>query len=261
VLGANGVHHLADGRIEGEVDPLATYGERAADHLRRLDGFTHVGDLLVISTFEPELGEVAAFEELVGSHGGMGGPQTQPFLLHPVELEVDESPIVGAPAVHRQLRRWAEELRVNEAGPEVTTPDETGPPANPRALGLIGLWQALLGGLLVLVGLIILWAELAGEVITLDADLGSEPVVVTVGLLLVGGLALAAGVGIWRRKRWAWMLTLLVQGFSVLQVLLALASGGFEGLISFGLVPALVALGIFYYLTRPHVMAAFRPRR
>jgi hypothetical protein len=123
------------------------------------------------------------------------------------------------------------------------------------------LWQALLGGLLVLVGLIILWAELAGEVITLDADLGSEPVVVTVGLLLVGGLALAAGVGLWRRKRWAWMLTLLVQGFSVLQVLLALASGGFEGLISFGLVPALVALGIFYYLTRPHVMAAFRPRR
>ena len=31
-------------------------------------------------------GEVAAFEELVGCHGGLGGPQTQPFVLYPSDL-------------------------------------------------------------------------------------------------------------------------------------------------------------------------------
>ena len=51
--------------------------------------------------------EVAAFEELIGSHGGLGGPQTHPFILHPAEWTIDE-PIVGAEAVYRQIRRWLE---------------------------------------------------------------------------------------------------------------------------------------------------------
>ena len=46
---------------------------------------THAPDLLLISQYDPELGEVAAFEELIGSHGGLGGPQTEPFILHPAE--------------------------------------------------------------------------------------------------------------------------------------------------------------------------------
>jgi hypothetical protein len=50
---------------------------------------------------------VAAFEELIGSHGGLGGPQTQPIIMYPAEWELDEE-IVGAPAVYRQIRRWAE---------------------------------------------------------------------------------------------------------------------------------------------------------
>ena len=64
-------------------------------------------------------------------------------------------------------------------------------------------------------------------------------------------------MGIWRRKRWAWMLTIVLQGFNVLQLILAVASGGFEGIVSFGIVPAAAALLIFYYLSRPHVIAAF----
>ena len=67
------------------------------------------------SSYDAELEEVAAFEELVGSHGGFGGPQTRPFLLAPVELEFTDEPIVGAPAVYRQLVRWADALGV---GPE-----------------------------------------------------------------------------------------------------------------------------------------------
>ena len=38
---------------------------------------------MVNSRYDPELDEVAAFEDQVGSHGGLGGPQTHPFLLYP----------------------------------------------------------------------------------------------------------------------------------------------------------------------------------
>ena len=53
--------------------------------LKREDAMTHAPDILLLSQYDPELGEVAAFEELIGSHGGLGGPQTEPFILHPAE--------------------------------------------------------------------------------------------------------------------------------------------------------------------------------
>ena len=67
----------------------------------------HAGDIVAISLLDPETDEVAAFEELIGSHGGLGGPQTHPFILHPAEWAIDE-PIVGAEAVYWQIRRWLE---------------------------------------------------------------------------------------------------------------------------------------------------------
>ncbi len=59
---------------------------------------------------------MAAFEELVGSHGGLGGTQSHPFLLHPVSLAVPEQELVGAEAVHRELRRWLVQLGHSEYG-------------------------------------------------------------------------------------------------------------------------------------------------
>ena len=104
-LGAAGTHYLDTGRIEGE-DPLVRYGENAAAHLRRTDGFSNAPDILVISTYDPVTDEVAAFEEQVGSHGGLGGPQTRPFVLHPVTLDAGPDPIVGAAALHRVMMSW-----------------------------------------------------------------------------------------------------------------------------------------------------------
>jgi uncharacterized membrane protein YvlD (DUF360 family) len=108
-LGARGRRWLADDQVDGE-DPLAVFGPLAAGHLRRLDGFPHVGDLVVNSLVDPASGEVAAFEELVGSHGGIGGPQTAPFLLYPADLPAPSGPLVGAPAVHLTIRGWLEAL-------------------------------------------------------------------------------------------------------------------------------------------------------
>jgi len=49
--------------------------------------FPHAGDLMVMSTVYPD-GTVAAMEELIGSHGGLGGGQTDAFLFHPGDMEV-----------------------------------------------------------------------------------------------------------------------------------------------------------------------------
>jgi uncharacterized membrane protein YvlD (DUF360 family) len=108
-LGANGARYLADGRIEGE-DPLAAFPPNAARHLLRTDGFAHVADLMVGSFYDPELEEGCAFEELISFHGGLGGPQTRPFILHPAGLPLPEGEIVGAAAVHGILLGWREHL-------------------------------------------------------------------------------------------------------------------------------------------------------
>ena len=90
-LGANGTHYLAEGRVEGD-DPLAPFSPHAPKHLLRTDGFQHVADIMVGSFYDPELDEGCAFEELISFHGGMGGFQTRPFILHPTHLEVPAGP-------------------------------------------------------------------------------------------------------------------------------------------------------------------------
>ncbi|HEU5142520.1 MAG TPA: alkaline phosphatase family protein, partial [Solirubrobacterales bacterium] len=120
-IGKAGTAFLDEGRIEG-ADPLAPFGANAADHLRRTDGFPHCADLMVNSTFWPQFGEVAAFEELVGSHGGMGGTQSFPFVLHPSELAWPEEEVVGAERVHRIFCGWLAELGHSSYASEVASP-------------------------------------------------------------------------------------------------------------------------------------------
>jgi uncharacterized membrane protein YvlD (DUF360 family) len=104
-IAGDGVNYLDEGRVEGH-DPLEPFGPNAARHVKRTDGFPHCPDIVINSTYWADLDEVAAFEELVGSHGGMGGPQSFPFVLHPVELEMPADELLGAEAVHRVFRRW-----------------------------------------------------------------------------------------------------------------------------------------------------------
>ena len=75
-----------DDQVEG-VDPLAQYGEHALTGMRRVDGMANCPDLVAISLLDPATDEVAAFEELIGSHGGLGGAQTEP--VHPAPGGVD----------------------------------------------------------------------------------------------------------------------------------------------------------------------------
>ena len=119
VLGAAGAHYLDEGRIDGD-DPLAAFAPTAARHLQRTDRFPHVADIMVGSFYNPELDEGCAFEELISFHGGLGGPQTRPFILASARLPLPTEPIIGAAAVHELLSGWRAMLQTPESAPRPT---------------------------------------------------------------------------------------------------------------------------------------------
>lgn len=109
VIGSNGIHHLGTGQVEGD-DPLASFGPNAARHLARTDGFTNCPDLIVNSFYDPVADEGAAFEELIGFHGGLGGLQASPFVLVPGRFDPPAEPLIGAESVHHMFRSWMDGL-------------------------------------------------------------------------------------------------------------------------------------------------------
>jgi hypothetical protein len=90
-FGKNGARNLHTGDVTGE-DPLAAYGdvELRSWQVRRIADFPNCGDLMLNSPVYPD-GTVAAYEELIGSHGGLGGEQTDAFIFHPGDMEIPET--------------------------------------------------------------------------------------------------------------------------------------------------------------------------
>jgi uncharacterized membrane protein YvlD (DUF360 family) len=129
VLGGNGAHYLADGRVEGD-DPLAVFSPNAARHLLRTDGFPHVADIMIGSFYEPSLETGCAFEELISFHGGIGGPQTRAFILHPEDLPLPDEELIGAAAVHQTLVGWRRQLN-DGSGPRMSAAREPLPSSHP----------------------------------------------------------------------------------------------------------------------------------
>ena len=112
VIGDNGRYYLNDKRIEGE-NPLAGFGPNAAQHLQRYDKFPDAPDIYVNSPYDAEKNEVYAYEELIGCHGGMGGYQTEPFVLYPSEFELDDDQMIGATAVYHQFKAWQKKYQAS----------------------------------------------------------------------------------------------------------------------------------------------------
>jgi len=129
VLGATGASYLDEGRVEGD-DPLATFSPTAAQHLARTDGFEHVADIMIGSFYDPMLDEGCAFEELISFHGGLGGLQTRPFILHSPNLPLPDEPIIGAAAVHGLLSSWRAMLQAPPSTPRLAAvPSDPSPAA------------------------------------------------------------------------------------------------------------------------------------
>jgi uncharacterized membrane protein YvlD (DUF360 family) len=116
VIGRGGMRNLDTGVVEG-TDPLEPFGEHAVANLRRLDGFKHIGDIFVISVYDPSTDEIAPFEHQVGAHGGLGGMQTKAFVLYPAAFDRDAQPVslVGAEEVNRKIREWMARARELDA--------------------------------------------------------------------------------------------------------------------------------------------------
>jgi len=95
-LNAGSESHSADGL------PRLAQPRWAAQELARLASFPHSGDLILLGAWN-ESGEVVCFEEQWASHGGLGGPQAYPFLLHPAHLEWDLSGVGNARDLHEHF--------------------------------------------------------------------------------------------------------------------------------------------------------------
>ena len=101
-LGNHGSHRLDDGHVEGQ-DPLAPFGPYAPEFVKRVAHRPEAPDIYVNSLVDPGTEEVAAFEGLVGCHGGLGGWQDRAMVVVPVDLPFPTDRIVGADAMHVAL--------------------------------------------------------------------------------------------------------------------------------------------------------------
>ena len=106
VLGKFGAYYLDKDEIHGE-NPLANFSPNAPALLKRLCHYQNAPDLLVSTVYDPISNTMTAFEGQSGHHGGIGGDQSFPFLIHPVDLTMDGD-IVGAEAMYQQLMKWRE---------------------------------------------------------------------------------------------------------------------------------------------------------
>jgi hypothetical protein len=103
VLGNAGTRRLRDGRVEG-VDPLVPFGPLAPEFVLRVALRPEAPDIYVNSLLDPGTDEVAAFEGLVGCHGGLGGWQDRAFVAVPSDLPFPDDRVIGADALHVALR-------------------------------------------------------------------------------------------------------------------------------------------------------------
>lgn len=112
VIGKNGTYYLDSDKIEGE-NPLEGFGKNIVRHLKRNIAFDHTPDILVNSFYDSEKDEVCAFEELIGNHGGVGGDQSNPFILYPSDWDIPSEDIIGAESIYEILKENSKKLKKN----------------------------------------------------------------------------------------------------------------------------------------------------
>ncbi|WP_407454307.1 phage holin family protein [Methanobrevibacter sp.] len=108
-IGQDGIYYLDKDKIVGE-NPLKDFGKNAAMHLKRENSFDNMPDILVNSFYDSEKNEVCAFEELIGSHGGLGGDQTKPFIVYPYDW-TEPGELIGASSIYSFLKNEIDKLK------------------------------------------------------------------------------------------------------------------------------------------------------
>ncbi|WP_432479941.1 alkaline phosphatase family protein [Nocardioides sp. GXQ0305] len=120
-LGRDGRCHLTTGAVEG-TDPLGDFGDHARRVLTRAVLMPEAPDVYVNSLVDEDTLDIAAFEALVGAHGGLGGWQDSAVLLAPRDLAATvPERVEGADELHRVLVGFLE-----RAGQRRTSPTPVG---------------------------------------------------------------------------------------------------------------------------------------
>jgi uncharacterized membrane protein YvlD (DUF360 family) len=205
VFGKEGARNLHTGDVTG-VDPLAVFGdpELRSWQMRRVADFPHAGDLIVNSTFYPD-GTVAALEELVGNHGGLGGEQTDSFLFHPPDFpDVSTRNSYEVNAI-LESRRGLPARQIPAPVAAVPEVDAWAPANLARGLGMVATWLARMGRVMLL----------SREAFQLIADdplmTGPAVLIALTGLLLrVLFFTQASWVISWGASIVAWLVLVLV---------------------------------------------------
>ena len=154
VIGKQGTHNIHTGEIVG-TDPLLPYAKEGvattdlrAEQLRRIADFPHAGDFMVNSTVYPD-GSVAALEELIGCHGGMGGEQMDAFMLHPAGWTVPATKS-STDVFHVLNAQRGQPARPKPKKVEVAGVNGWAPAAMGKGLSQVGLWLSRAARCLVL---------------------------------------------------------------------------------------------------------------
>jgi putative membrane protein len=105
VINKKGMFPLSKEYING-TNPLANFGPHAFEKIKKTHECKYVADIMINSFYDDKIDEVAAFEEQVGSHGGMGGKQSFPFIFFPKKWYFPHQEILGAEKIHLLLKHW-----------------------------------------------------------------------------------------------------------------------------------------------------------
>jgi hypothetical protein len=110
VMGKEGLYYLSTDTYEG-INPLVHYSPNLPALLRRECTFSNCPDIIVNTSYDPKTGELSGFENKVGHHGGVGGPQSFPFLMYPTKFDDHALPIVGSEAPDHLFVSWRNTLQ------------------------------------------------------------------------------------------------------------------------------------------------------
>ena len=110
VMGRDGLYFLSNDTFEG-INPLANYSPNVPGFLRRECSFSNCPDIIVNTHYDPQTSELTGFENQIGHHGGVGGPQSFPFLMYPTKFDNNALPIVGSEPLFDMLMSWRKTLQ------------------------------------------------------------------------------------------------------------------------------------------------------
>ncbi|WKZ31532.1 MAG: phage holin family protein [Candidatus Dojkabacteria bacterium] len=105
VIGKKGTRYLDSDKLKGQ-DPLLNFDKYAVDQLKQVNTYDTAADIIINSTLYRNTDEVAAFEEFISSHGGIGGGQTKPFIMFPKQFEYPAQPVYRSTELHKVMKSW-----------------------------------------------------------------------------------------------------------------------------------------------------------